>query len=97
MMRHGREREAREQFLAARAAFVDLMKRNPDAGFYERKMVRVIAGLADLYMKSGDRISACAEYRGALALATRLQAAGRLKAEDQDEPGRLRKALVGCR
>ena len=85
LTRHGRQREALEHFSAARAAFDKLMQRNPNAGFDERKMVRSIGGLADVHMKLGDRVTACGEYRDALALASRLQAAGRLKASDQNE------------
>jgi hypothetical protein len=72
------------------------MKRNPDAGFYERKLVCVIAALADVHRKRGERASARIGYRAALEMASRLQAAARLSLEDQKEPDRFRKELAGC-
>jgi tetratricopeptide (TPR) repeat protein len=92
----GRNREAREHLRSALAEFKDLMRRNPDAGFYERKMVRLVGGLADVYQKLGEPVSACATYRDALALANRLQAGTRLRIDDQSEPDRFRKALASC-
>lgn len=84
-MQQGRDREALEHLVAARAAFDDLRRRNPEAVLYERKRVKAISGLADLHGKMGQRSAACAEYREALALSSRLRAAGRFSASDQNE------------
>lgn len=96
LRRHGRDREAVEHLVAARAGFDDLMQRNPEAGLYDWRRVRVIAGLADVHLHSGDRVSACAEYRDAEALGTRLQARGRSNAEDAADLSRFRKELASC-